>query len=414
MRAGSSPRGDSVTGEAPSFEGGGRRAGRHAAAAGGAGARASEGARRAARRESILLSHRAVLVWTAVAVAVPAAVLRLWDLGAVGFNSDEAVYAGQAAAIAGDSQLSQFFPVFRAHPLLFQLLVSVAYRVDVSELAPRLLAVAFGVVTVAAGYALGARSTDAGPECLRRSSWPSCRISSSSTARRCSTDPWCSSPCSPCGSWRSSRPRSVPGRLYAAGAVIGLAFLTKETAVLLVPAAYAFFAVTPGRAGEAEGSRALAGMLRAGRACLSGVAGRRGRVARPGPLPGRGSCSGPPNHSWHLLPDRGPARHRRSRWWSLAIAGVRRAVTRHSVVVARVAAGLLDRRARLLLPAVAGEGLSVPVAGRRRPWRCWRPDLLAARGWVRVLELARTRRGAQVSDRRRRGRRRVARRGQPG
>jgi phospholipase C len=63
-------------------------------------------------------------------------VLRLWHLNALGFNSDEAVYAGQAAAIAGDPALHGLFPVFRAHPLLFQMATSLIYRVGVSDLAP--------------------------------------------------------------------------------------------------------------------------------------------------------------------------------------------------------------------------------------------------------------------------------------
>jgi len=47
-------------------------------------------------------------------------VLRVWQLNDVGFNSDEAVYSGQAAAIAENSELEDLFPVFRAHPLLLQ------------------------------------------------------------------------------------------------------------------------------------------------------------------------------------------------------------------------------------------------------------------------------------------------------
>ena len=71
---------------------------------------------------------------------------------AVGFNSDEAVYAGQAAAIAGDRGLAQFFPVFRAHPMLFQGLLSLGYHFGTSELAGRLLAAAFGVGTIVLAY----------------------------------------------------------------------------------------------------------------------------------------------------------------------------------------------------------------------------------------------------------------------
>jgi hypothetical protein len=37
-----------------------------------------------------------------------------------------------------------------------------------------------------------------------------------------------------------------PGMLYGAGAALGLAFISKETAIVLIPAAYAFLALTPG------------------------------------------------------------------------------------------------------------------------------------------------------------------------
>ena len=52
------------------------------------------------------------------AILALATVLRVWQLNHVGFNSDEAVYSGQAAAMAEDSGLEDLFPVFRAHPLL--------------------------------------------------------------------------------------------------------------------------------------------------------------------------------------------------------------------------------------------------------------------------------------------------------
>src|SRR5713101_2698454 len=45
--------------------------------------------------------------------------LRVIGLNQTGYNTDEAVYAGQAAAIAQDPALKVIFPVFRAHPLLF-------------------------------------------------------------------------------------------------------------------------------------------------------------------------------------------------------------------------------------------------------------------------------------------------------
>src|SRR5689334_15837084 len=83
--------------------------------------------------------------------------LRLYGLGRTGFNSDEAVYSGQAASIAGAKTFTPLFPIYRAHPLLFQSLLSVVYRFTVSDFAARLLAVAFGVATVALYYVAGKR-----------------------------------------------------------------------------------------------------------------------------------------------------------------------------------------------------------------------------------------------------------------
>ncbi|MBK5330716.1 MAG: GtrA family protein, partial [Ilumatobacteraceae bacterium] len=81
------------------------------------------------------------------------AILRVWKLTAVGYNSDEAVYAGQAAAIAGNADLSKFFPIFRAHPMLFQASLSVLYQFGTSDLVGRLAAVAFGLATIVVVFA---------------------------------------------------------------------------------------------------------------------------------------------------------------------------------------------------------------------------------------------------------------------
>lgn len=81
--------------------------------------------------------------------------LRFVGINQVGYNSDEAVYSGQAAAIAQDKTLSEFFPVFRAHPLLFQFLLSVLYRVHVSDFLGRSFSALFGIATVYLVYLLG-------------------------------------------------------------------------------------------------------------------------------------------------------------------------------------------------------------------------------------------------------------------
>ena len=62
--------------------------------------------------QKALTAEGAVLV---VALGV-GAFLRVWEINQLGLNSDEAVYAGQAAAIAGDAELEPFFSAFRAHP----------------------------------------------------------------------------------------------------------------------------------------------------------------------------------------------------------------------------------------------------------------------------------------------------------
>jgi dolichol-phosphate mannosyltransferase len=191
------------------------------------------------------LRTRLIAALAVTAVAVPAVALRLWHINALGFNSDEAVYAGQGASIAGAPELSRLFPVFRAHPLLFQLATSLMYRMKVSDYSPRLLAVAFGLATVAAGYALGARVYG--------------RRAGAITALLLAVMPYLvvvnrqallDGPMaffSVLGLWFLARFAAESRRwlLYAAGASLGLAFISKETAIVLLPAAYAFLAVTP-------------------------------------------------------------------------------------------------------------------------------------------------------------------------
>jgi hypothetical protein len=89
-----------------------------------------------------------------------AAFLRFWQLDRVGFNSDEAVYTGTAASLAGDETLRQIFPVFRAHPLFLQLLVSLGMHGGVSDWAARAITALVGVAAVLATYLLGRRLYD--------------------------------------------------------------------------------------------------------------------------------------------------------------------------------------------------------------------------------------------------------------
>src|SRR5919197_2676329 len=101
-----------------------------------------------------LLHRRTVLALLGAVVAV-GAVLRVWEIDAVGLNSDEAGYAGQGASIAGDRQLAPYFPTFRAHPLLFQTLLSVGFKIGHPEVFGRGAAAALGVATIVVTYLTG-------------------------------------------------------------------------------------------------------------------------------------------------------------------------------------------------------------------------------------------------------------------
>jgi len=171
--------------------------------------------------------------------------LRLWRLNGAGFNSDEAVYAGQAAALAGDPDISRFFPIFRAHPMLVQFLLSIMFRVQVSDVAARLLVVAIGMATILLIYKLGALLYDeriGAVAALLVALMPYHVV----VTRQVLLD----GPLTFCTTLTlylvarfaiSQQPRF----LYATAASLGLVFLAKETGFVLVAAVYAFLALTP-------------------------------------------------------------------------------------------------------------------------------------------------------------------------
>lgn len=92
-----------------------------------------------------------------VVVTVTAVFLRVWKLDDLGLNSDEAVYTGQAANLAGLEPYDEHFSVFRAHPLLFQLAVSLVLRFQFWDTAGRWMSTAFGLGTVWLTYLIGRR-----------------------------------------------------------------------------------------------------------------------------------------------------------------------------------------------------------------------------------------------------------------
>lgn len=81
-----------------------------------------------------------------------AAFLRFWDLGRVGFRGDEAVYAGQAAVLAGVEELKRHFILLsrgNSNFLLFQQILGLVYRlVGVADVTARVVSATFSVLTV--------------------------------------------------------------------------------------------------------------------------------------------------------------------------------------------------------------------------------------------------------------------------
>lgn len=97
-------------------------------------------------------------VWIVIGILVIAALPRVWHLMAAGFRGDEAVYAGQAGILSGDDELKRYFVLTsrgNSNFLLYQELVAVVYFFfGVSDIAARLVSVAFSVGTVLVTFEL--------------------------------------------------------------------------------------------------------------------------------------------------------------------------------------------------------------------------------------------------------------------
>lgn len=79
--------------------------------------------------------------------------VRSWDLGWNGFNGDESIYSGQAASLLGKEDFLKDFAIFRAHPLLLQSLVSIAFALfGIHDIVARMVPVIFGTLTVLMTY----------------------------------------------------------------------------------------------------------------------------------------------------------------------------------------------------------------------------------------------------------------------
>jgi 4-amino-4-deoxy-L-arabinose transferase-like glycosyltransferase len=201
-----------------------------------------------AARESLriavvrILERRSTFLVVAGLILGLAAAVRLLNLERFGFNSDEAVYSGQAAALAGHTDYAQLFGVFRAHPLLVHFIVSLVYRVTgVNDVAPRLVSVAFGLGLVAVGGAIGTvvRGRLVG---LLTMLFIAISAYPVTVSRQMLLDGPMAFFFALTLLFLALYVRNPRGRtLYAAACSAGLAFLSKETAILMVPAILVFF-----------------------------------------------------------------------------------------------------------------------------------------------------------------------------
>ncbi len=204
----------------------------------------------------ILSSNRVLIDWRrwdravvarviAIVIVVTVAVgLRVWGLNQLGYNTDEAVYAGQAAAIAKDPTLKEIFPIFRAHPLLFQFILALVFQFGVSDIAGRLTAVAISLATVFLVYRVGTVLYGQKPGLLAGlflALMPYHVV----VSRQVLLD----GPlvfCSTLVIYFLARFAMTerPAWLYLTGVGMGLTFLAKETGIILLGAIYAFLAIS--------------------------------------------------------------------------------------------------------------------------------------------------------------------------
>ena len=94
--------------------------------------------------------------WILILIIFSASLLRLWDLGSIGFNNDEAIYSGQAATLAGHKEFSEYFSIYRAHPLLLQFMISILFgNLGIDDTIARIVPAILGIFTIIVTYLIG-------------------------------------------------------------------------------------------------------------------------------------------------------------------------------------------------------------------------------------------------------------------
>ncbi|HEY6775781.1 MAG TPA: glycosyltransferase family 39 protein [Thermoleophilaceae bacterium] len=192
-----------------------------------------------------VLRGRLAAFLLAGAALVGGVFLRLWQIDELGFNSDEAVYTGQAGSLANLPEFEQFFAIFRAHPLLFQTILSLGFRLELGEPFQRVTAAAFGIATIYLTYRLGTvlYHRRAGLiAALFMALMPYHVVASRQVLLDVPMTFFSTLSLYLIARFAQTR-RAL--WLYAAGGALGLAVLSKETAIVLMAAVYAFLVLRP-------------------------------------------------------------------------------------------------------------------------------------------------------------------------
>ena len=96
------------------------------------------------------------LLLVSLPIFILALVVRIYHINLIGFSGDQALYAGQAAGLAGYKDYSRYFaPVSRGSTnfLIFQSIMAVAFSIfGVNDILARIVSVTFGVGTVIVVY----------------------------------------------------------------------------------------------------------------------------------------------------------------------------------------------------------------------------------------------------------------------
>lgn len=179
-------------------------------------------------------------------VFLEGAFLRLWQINLLGYNTDEAVYSGTAAAIAGNAAMAPYFPIFRAHPLLAQFTLALIYRVTgVSDVAGRLLSVAFGLLAVFLVYKIGDLLYGQRAGLISALILALMPMHVIVTRQFLLDGPMMAMATLTLYTLARFAKSGNPVWLYATGISMGLVFLAKETGIIMIAAVYAFLALSP-------------------------------------------------------------------------------------------------------------------------------------------------------------------------